>query len=127
MSKLKELLWASPISHVVANLYMEEIEIKAPNTAPHPPSLWRRFVGNTFVVIQSAHKNSFMEYINSIDQSIQFTIEDHRIDGSMPFWTLCFYPNQMGVSTLQCIENPPTLTFICSGTVIIPLQQNRVW
>ena len=47
-----------PINPIVANLYMEEFEIKALNTAPHPPSLWRRFLDDTFVVIQSTHKNT---------------------------------------------------------------------
>ena len=34
----------SPICLIVANLYMEAFEVKALNTAPHPPSQWRRFV-----------------------------------------------------------------------------------
>ena len=45
----------------------------------------RRFVDDTFVVIQSSNKKSLIEHINSIDRSIQFTMEDSRIDGSMPF------------------------------------------
>ena len=47
----------SPIKAIVANLYMKEFEIKALNTTPQPPSLWR-FVDDTFVVIQSSHRNS---------------------------------------------------------------------
>ena len=84
----------SPISPLVANLYMEESEIRALNTAPHPLSLWRRFVDDTFVVIQSAGKDSFIEHINSIDHRIQFSMEDCKSDGSMPFWTLWSYPTR---------------------------------
>ena len=65
---------------------MEEFEIKDLNTAPHPPSLWRRFVDDIFVAIQSAHKDSFIEHINSMDLSIHFTVEDPWIDGPMPFF-----------------------------------------
>ena len=54
----------SSISSIVANVYMTEFEIKALNTVPHPPSLWRKCLDDTFVVIQSAHKNSFIEHIN---------------------------------------------------------------
>ena len=94
MSKLKELLWGHLISHIVANLCMEESEIKAHNTASHHPSLWKRFVDDTFVVIQSAHKNSFIQHINSIDQSIQFTVEDPKDRWIHAFfWTLWLYPN----------------------------------
>ena len=73
----------SPISPIVANLYMEAFEVKALNTAHHPPNLWRRFVDATFVV-QAAHKDRFTEHINSIDDRIQFTMEESRSDGSMP-------------------------------------------
>ena len=47
----------SPISPIVANLYMEVFEVQALNTTLQPPSLWRRFVDDTFVVIQAPHKD----------------------------------------------------------------------
>ena len=33
----------SPISPIVANLYMEELERKAIQSVPHPPAFWKRF------------------------------------------------------------------------------------
>ena len=41
----------SPISLIVANLFMRDFEIKAINTADHPPRIWKRYVDGTFVVI----------------------------------------------------------------------------
>ena len=35
----------SPVSPIVANLYMEYLEQKALSTAPHPPRFWCRYVG----------------------------------------------------------------------------------
>ena len=78
----------SPIHPIIANLYMETFELQAISTAPHSPSLWRRFVDDTFVVIQESHKDRFIEHINSIDNNIEFTMEYCRSDGSMPFWKL---------------------------------------
>ena len=75
----------SPISALIANLSMEAFETQDISTAPDPPSLQRRFVDNTFVIIQKAQKGTFIEHINSIDEKIQFTMEDSRSDGSMPF------------------------------------------
>ena len=43
----------SPISPIVVNLYMEDFETKAISSAVHPPSSWKRFVDDTFVVIES--------------------------------------------------------------------------
>ena len=50
-----------------------------------PPLPWKIFVDDTFIVIKSAHKRSFLDHINSLDQHIQFTSEDSKIDVSMPF------------------------------------------
>ena len=37
----------SPISPLIANLFMEEFEVKALSSCPHPPSIWLRFVDDT--------------------------------------------------------------------------------
>ena len=76
----------SPISPIVANLYMENFKVRAINTSPHPPLMWKRFVDDTFVVITAAHKQEFLDHINSIDHHIQLTSEDSRSDESMPFF-----------------------------------------
>ena len=44
----------SPISSLIANLFVEEWEVKALNSAPHPP-LWLRFVDNTFFIQEAKH------------------------------------------------------------------------
>ena len=75
----------SPLSPVIANLYVEAFEKKAISTSPNPPSLCRRFVDDTFVIIKKTQKDSFIRHINSKDEKIQFTMEDSRNDGSMPF------------------------------------------
>ena len=75
----------SPISPMVANLYMEDFEMRDINTSPHPPLMWKRFVDDTLVVIKAAHKQNILDHINSIRHHIQFTSEDSRPDGSMPF------------------------------------------
>ena len=48
--------------------------------------MWKRFVDDTCVIIKEAHKQEFLEHINSIDPHIQFTSEDSKDDGSMPFF-----------------------------------------
>ena len=86
----------SPISPIVANLYMEQFENQAINTAPQPPPFWRRFVDDNFTILQSSQKTSFLEHLNSIDKHIQFTSEEAGDDGSIPFLDVLIIPDEEG-------------------------------
>ena len=99
----------SPISQIVANFYMEDFEIKAINTAEHPSRIWKRYVDDTFVVIESAKKDKFLEHINKMDPQIQFTTEDAKADGSIPFLDTLVMP-QSDNSLLTSVYRKPTHT-----------------
>ena len=74
----------SPISPLIANIFMEEFEVKALQSFPHPPSLWLRFVDDTFVINKAEHSQDLLQHINSQDPHIQFTVEPTQ-QGSLPF------------------------------------------
>ena len=99
----------SLISTIVANLYMEDFDVIAINTSPHPPYLWKGYVDDTFTIIKSAHKRNFLDHINSIDQNIQFTSEDSRANGSMPFFDILITPKEDG-SLSTTVYGKPTHT-----------------
>ena len=99
----------SPISPIVANLYMEDFEVRTINTSPHPPFMWKRFSDDTFLVIKAAHKQNFLDHINSIDHHIQFKSEDSRPDGSMPFLDILVTPREDG-SLNTTVYRKPTHT-----------------
>ena len=74
----------SPVSPIVANLYMEYFEQKALSTAP-TPRLWQRYVNDTFVIQKEVFKQDFLQHINSVDPAIPFTVETNKEDGAIPF------------------------------------------
>ena len=90
----------SPVSPIVANLYMEYLEQKALSTAPHPPTFWGRYVDDTFVIHKEVNKQGFLQHINSVDPAIRFTVEDNKEDGSIPFLdTIVCYVGQYMVKS----------------------------
>ena len=68
----------SPVSPIVANIFMEAFESRALSTAVHPPKFWRRYVDDTCVIQDQAHKEEFLHHINSADNAIQFTVEEAK-------------------------------------------------
>ena len=100
----------SPISPIVANLYLEDLEVKAIQSAQNPPTFWRRFVDDTLTIIKSSQIDNFLQHLNSIDQAnIKFTKEDSRPDGSMPFLDILITPEQDG-SLKTTVYRKPTHT-----------------
>ena len=81
MSRQRGQLWDL---QWVANLYMEYFEYRVLASAVNPPRLWKRYVDDTFVILQQTQKEEFLQHINSADPSIKFFIEEPRQDGSMP-------------------------------------------
>ena len=65
----------SPVSPVVANLCMEEIEESAISNSSVPQKIWKRYVDHSFCIIGKDDVSSFHDTLNSIDTNISFTIE----------------------------------------------------
>ena len=96
----------SPVSPIVANLYMEHLEQKALSTAPHPPRFWHRFVDDTFVIHKEVNKQDFLQHINSVDPAIKFTVEDNKEDGSIPFLDTIVKPEADGSLSITVYWKP---------------------
>ena len=116
----------SPVSPIVANLYMEYLEQKALSTAPNPPKFWGRYVDDTFVIHKEANKQSFLQHINSVDPAIRFTVEDNKEDGSIPFLDTIVKPEADGSLSITVYRNLHIQTSIYSGTVTITSQPSSV-
>ena len=85
---------------------MESFEVEAIKSALHPTFLWKRFVDDTFTIIESSQKNEFLEHINSIEKQIQFTAEDQRSDRAMPFLDILITPGKDGSLSISVFRKP---------------------
>ena len=91
----------SPISLLIANLFMEEFEVNAISSAPHP-HLWLRFVDYTFIIWQAKHSQKPLQHINSQNPHIQFTTHEPNQEGALPFLDTLVspHPNNTLVTTV---------------------------
>ena len=76
----------SPISPVLADLVMEEIEETAISTFPHPPKWWFRYVDDSHCCLKKDQVDEFHKHLSSINRNIQFTLELENTNGQgLPF------------------------------------------
>ena len=81
----------SPVSPIVANLFMEHLEQEAIVTAPIScrPRMWKRYVDDILEVIKTGMTQQLTDHLNRVDEtsSIKFTHKEEA-EGMIPFWTL---------------------------------------
>ena len=62
--QVEDAAMGSPVSPIVANLYMEHFEGEVLRSASHPPRYWNRFVDDTWVIQQHAYRQLFLDHIS---------------------------------------------------------------
>ena len=97
----------SPVSPVIANLYMEEIEERAITNTANPPKEWDRYVDDIFSIMKKDAVSTFHDELNSIDSHISFTIE-HETDGQIAFLDALISRNSGTITT--SVYRKPTHT-----------------
>ena len=72
----------SPVSTVIANMVMEDVEQKALVTSPVKPFFWKRYVDDVISAVSGneAFSISRIPILNLVDPSIQFPLSVKRVD-----------------------------------------------
>jgi len=65
----------SPVSVVIANLYMQIFEEQVIESAPCKPKIWKRYVDDTFTILNRDRVDVSLQHLNSQQPSIRFTME----------------------------------------------------
>ena len=73
---------SSPVFTEVANLVMEDVEKKSPVDIHSPPKIWKRY--DTFVKTNINSVEGFLNHLNTIENSMKFTIKKEA-DHILPF------------------------------------------
>ena len=96
----------SPVSPIVANLYMEYFEQKALGTVPKPPGSGTGMWMTHFSSKREIQKQDFLQDINSVDPAIQFTVEDNKEDGVISFLDTTVKPEADGKLSTTVYRKP---------------------
>ena len=65
----------SPVSAVIANLYMKSFEQQAITTSAYKPRIWKSYVDDTFTILDRGNVDSFLQHLNNQQPSIRFTMK----------------------------------------------------
>ena len=95
----------SPVSPILDNIYMEYLVDRALRTAQNPPSLWKRYTDDTFVIHYKEQREQFLQHFNSIDNAIQLTVEDTMENGSIAFLDIVT-PEHKGMLSTSVYRTP---------------------
>lgn len=100
----------SPLSPVVANLFMEDFEDMALRTSALQPKCFWRYVDDTFFVWPHGRDslNRFLDHFNCLHPNIKFTMEVES-DGKLPFLDVMVYKKQDGTLG-HSVHRKPTHT-----------------
>lgn len=111
----------SPVSPIIANLYMERFEQRALESFPGlTPRVWLRFVDDTFVVVDKKDQTPFFDHIKSCDENIKFTQEEAQDNTLASLDTAIHREHNGPLSTKVCTASPHTPIITDSSAHINP-------
>ena len=109
MNNYMEQLWGLPSAPLWSTSTWRTLRPRPLAQLYTLPVHGRGFVDDTFVVIESSRKEEFLDHINNLDPHIQFTTEDAKPDGSLPFLDT-LVQKQPDNSLLTSVYRKPTHT-----------------
>ena len=93
----------SPVSVVITNLVMEE---RALSSFANSPRFWKRYADDVCVAMRRDLIPSFLDHLNSIEKTIQFTIEIKADDNTLPFLDICLSHLSDGTVETSVYQKP---------------------
>ena len=98
----------SPVSPVIANIYLEHFESLAISTSPTLIKWWFSYVYDIHSATRKDQVNKLQEHLNSIDPHIKFTREFQVTDG-LPFLDTLTKPIANSIESTDYRQSPHRL------------------
>ena len=95
----------SPVSAVIANIFMEDFEEHAIASAIYKPKIWKRYVDDTFTILDRDQVDGFLQHLNNQQPTIHFTMETDK-DNSIPFLDTSVIRDSNGLLTTSVYRKP---------------------
>ena len=87
---------------------MESFEEQAITTSPNEPRIWKRYVDDTFTILDRENVNDFLQHLNNQQPSIRFIMETEK-DNKLAFQDTAVLRELDGRPT-SCVYKKPTHT-----------------
>ena len=86
---------SSPLSPVIANIFMENFEQNPLANSAYVPKMWKRYIDDIFAIWPHGkeHLETFLSYLNNIHPAINFTIQNENDQHSLPFLDIALIRN----------------------------------
>ncbi|XP_055842593.1 uncharacterized protein LOC129909544 [Episyrphus balteatus] len=85
----------SPVALIIADIWMQYFEMKALETSLIKPVIWKRYVDDTFCILNKNDVDTFLNHLNSVHSKIQFTMEIEE-NNTLAFLDVKVIKNQDG-------------------------------
>ncbi len=118
----------SPLSPVIANIFMETFEQHILESFVLKPKCWYRYVDDTFVIWPHGKDslNQFLDHLNSQHSTIKFTMEIEQ-SGCLPFLDVLIKRNADGTLAHSVYRKPThTKGYLNAASHHHPSQKNSV-
>ena len=122
------VLRCSPVSPIIADIFMEDLEDKTFATYDATPRVWYRFVDDVISVVKKHNVQGLLQHLNKQHGRIQFTMEMEN-SGSLPFMDIritrqhkCIRSQHTQITTFRLTRIIP---YPCMKSGVVALLANR--
>ena len=85
----------SPVSPAVADIFMQDLEVRVFAQFLNPARLWKRFVDDILSIVRCGEGEKVLEQLEKQHPSIRFTVEEES-EGELPYMDVKFERQEDG-------------------------------